>query len=109
MQIDRSLYFVLPQHTTAMQQKLTAKASLQMQQPASEVFEANVNPEKMRHYFIASATGTLEEGKTVQWNFSEFPDQFPVTAKSMPTRKPTWTTVFICSKAHLFYESACQA
>lgn len=62
-------------------EKLAAKASIQIQKPVSEVFEAIINPENMSNYFIAASTGKLEQGKTVEWNFPEFPDKFPVTAK----------------------------
>ena len=62
---------------------LTAKATIQIQQPADQVFEAIVAGEIMKNYFIASSTGRLEEGKTVEWNFPEFPEKFPVTASTI--------------------------
>ncbi len=62
-------------------EKLTAKASIQIQKPINEVFEAIVDPNKMNHYFIKSSTGRLEIDKTVEWTFPEFPDSFPVTGK----------------------------
>src|SRR5690606_13390758 len=65
------------------QKKLTAKATLQIQQSAAKVFEAITDGEIMKNYFIASSTGRLEEGKTVEWNFPEFPEKFPVTAKTI--------------------------
>ena len=64
-------------------EKLTAKASIQIQKPINEVFEAIVDPNKMNHYFIKSSTGRLETGKTIEWNFPEFPDSFPVTGKTI--------------------------
>ncbi|WP_286767641.1 MULTISPECIES: hypothetical protein [Sphingobacterium] len=54
-------------------EKLTAKASIQIQKPINEVFEAIVDPNKMNHYFIKSSTGRLETDKTVEWTFPEFP------------------------------------
>jgi len=51
------------------QKKLTAKATLQIQQSSAKVFEAITDGEIMKNYFIASSTGGLEEGKTVEWNF----------------------------------------
>ena len=65
------------------QKKLTAKATLQIQQSSAKVFEAITDGEIMKNYFIASSTGGLEEGKTVEWNFPEFPEKFPVTAKAI--------------------------
>lgn len=64
-------------------EKLTAKASIQIQKPINEVFEAIVDPNKMNHYFIKSSTGRLKTDKTVEWTFPEFPDSFPVTGKTI--------------------------
>ena len=36
--------------------QLTAKASIQIQQPANVVYEAIANPEEMSHYFISDST-----------------------------------------------------
>lgn len=62
-------------------EKLTAKASIQIQKPVNEVFSAIVSSDKMNRYFIESSTGDLETDKTVQWKFPEFDDVFPVTGK----------------------------
>ena len=43
-----------------------------------EVFDAIVDPEKMRNYFIESSTGRMEAGKTLTWKFPEFDLTFPV-------------------------------
>lgn len=53
---------------------LTAKATIQIQKPIAEVFEAIVNPEIMSRYFISGSTGRMEEGKELNWKFPEFPD-----------------------------------
>ncbi len=58
---------------------LSPKAAIQIQKPASEVFEAIVDPEKMKNYFIAYGTGKLETGSEVKWKFPEFPDYYPVS------------------------------
>jgi uncharacterized protein YndB with AHSA1/START domain len=57
---------------------LKIKASLKMQKPASQVFEAIVDPAKMSNYFISKSSGRMEAGKTVTWQFPEFDMQFPV-------------------------------
>jgi len=57
---------------------LTAKATIQIQRPVGEVFEAIVNPEQMTKYFISESTGRLETDKEVFWRFPEFPDAYPV-------------------------------
>ncbi|MFD2967162.1 SRPBCC domain-containing protein [Sphingobacterium bambusae] len=62
---------------------LTANTQLQIQKPASEVFQAIIDPDKMSNYFIAHATGPLEKDSTVQWTFPEFPESFPVTGKEI--------------------------
>lgn len=59
--------------------KLTAKAAIQIQKPRSEVFEAIINPSQMNQYFIASSSGRIETGKSIEWKFPEFDDIFPVT------------------------------
>ena len=58
--------------------KLTAKASLQIQKPAAEVFEAIVNPEQLTNYFISESSGRMEAGKELTWEFGDFPGKFPV-------------------------------
>lgn len=58
--------------------KLTAKASLQIQKPVEEVFEAIVNPEIMSKYFISESSGRMESGKELLWEFGDFPGKFPV-------------------------------
>jgi uncharacterized protein YndB with AHSA1/START domain len=59
-------------------QKLEIKASLKIQKPAHEVFEAIVDPSKMSNYFISKSTGRMEAGKTLTWQFPEFDMKFPV-------------------------------
>lgn len=43
-----------------------------------EVFEAIVNPEKMSHYFISSASGNLQEGKTIIWKWDDVAAELPI-------------------------------
>lgn len=64
-------------------EKLTAKASIQIQKPADQVFNSIVTAQGMSRYFIETATGDLQTGKTVTWKFPEFDDRFPVTAKEI--------------------------
>ncbi|WP_233357738.1 SRPBCC domain-containing protein [Haloflavibacter putidus] len=59
--------------------KLESNASIQIQKPIEEVFEAIVNPAKMTNYFISESSGRLEPGKEVVWKFPEFDDRFPIT------------------------------
>lgn len=57
---------------------LRAKASIQVQKPASEIFEAIVNPAAMVNYFISYGSGRMEEGKELVWRFPEFDGDAPV-------------------------------
>ena len=44
-----------------------------------EVFEAVADPAQLSSYFTTGgAVGRLEAGKTVQWDFADFPGAFPV-------------------------------
>jgi uncharacterized protein YndB with AHSA1/START domain len=58
--------------------ELRIKVALKMQKPASEVFEAIVDPKRMSNYFISKSTGRMEEGKTITWKFPDFDMEFPV-------------------------------
>ncbi|MGN0002827.1 MAG: SRPBCC domain-containing protein [Sphingobacterium composti] len=64
-----------------MNEKLTAKASIQILKPIEVVYEAIVNPEKMSNYFIERGTARLDSISTLDWKFPEFDDIFPVEGK----------------------------
>lgn len=57
---------------------LEIKTKLGILKPASEVFEAIIDPAKMTNYFISKSTGRMEEGREVRWQFPEFEMEFPV-------------------------------
>lgn len=57
---------------------LEIKVALQILKPVHEVFEAIVDPAKMKNYFISESTRRMEKGKTVVWKFPEFDIKFPV-------------------------------
>lgn len=59
-------------------QKLEAKAAIQISKTAAEVFEAIVDPVQMSNYFISESTGRMEEGKALVWRFPEFDMNVPV-------------------------------
>ena len=61
-----------------MSDTLSIKATIQVQKPVNEVFEAIVDPSKMSGYFIESGSARLEEGKTVTWKWPEFDGDNPV-------------------------------
>ena len=58
---------------------LKFKVSGRVARPVEEVFEAVADPAKLSAYFTTGgAVGRLETGKTVQWEFADFPGAFPV-------------------------------
>lgn len=66
-----------------METKLTAKASIGIQKPVSEIFEAIVNPEIMQNYFISKGSARMEVGKEIFWEFPEFEGSYPLTTKEI--------------------------
>lgn len=65
----------------------TAKATIGIQKPAKEIFEAILNPELMKNYFIAKSTGRMEVGKEIFWTFPEFDGSYPLTTKEIVPNK----------------------
>ena len=60
-----------------MELKFTVSAYIA--KPVHEVFEAVADPAQLSRYFTTGgAVGRLESGKTVQWDFADFPGAFPV-------------------------------
>jgi uncharacterized protein YndB with AHSA1/START domain len=50
--------------------------------PRNEVFEAVADPAQLSAYFTTGgAEGRIEAGKTVTWDFHDFPGAFPVEVK----------------------------
>ncbi len=59
--------------------ELKFTVSAHVLKPVREVFEAVADPARLSHYFTTGgAVGRLETGKTVQWDFADFPGAFPV-------------------------------
>lgn len=53
-------------------------------QPIDEVFDSVYNPRKLSSYFTTGgASGAMDAGQTVIWEFDDFPGPFPVTIKEM--------------------------
>jgi uncharacterized protein YndB with AHSA1/START domain len=53
-----------------------------IRKPIDEVFDAVYNPKKLSGYFTTGgASGVLDEGKEVKWDFHDFPGAFPVRIK----------------------------
>ena len=69
-------------------EQLEIKAGLQVLKPIDEVFEAIVDPDKMKNYFISKGSGIMKEGETLIWKFPEMDIEFPV--KVGPIKKSTY-------------------
>lgn len=53
-----------------------------VRRPVGRVFKAVQAPKDLSAYFTTGgASGPLETGKTVMWDFADFPGKFPVKAK----------------------------
>ena len=58
---------------------LKFKVMIHVGRPVGEVFEAVADPKQLSSYFTTGgASGRLEPGKTVTWDFHDFPGAFPV-------------------------------
>ena len=68
-------------------QQLKIKAGLQVVKPIEDVYDAIVNPDIMKNYFISNSTGPMIEGTTINWSFPEFDVSFPVRIGKMEKNK----------------------
>jgi uncharacterized protein YndB with AHSA1/START domain len=58
---------------------LKFKVMIHVGRPVEEVFEAVADPKQLSSYFTTGgASGRLEAGTTVTWDFHDFPGAFPV-------------------------------
>jgi uncharacterized protein YndB with AHSA1/START domain len=51
------------------QDAVVAKATMLIRKPASEVFSCFVEPDKLSRFWLSHASGPLEAGQTVRWEF----------------------------------------
>ena len=59
-----------------------------VRRPLARVFEAVRDPKELSAYFTTGgAKGRLETGKTVTWDFADFPGAFPVKVVRVVPRK----------------------
>lgn len=61
-----------------MEKQLIAKATIQIQKPVSDVFDAIVDSNKITQYFIGSSTGRIEPDAKLMWTFPEFDEICPI-------------------------------
>ena len=63
---------------------LKYKVMIHVGRPVGEVFEAVADPKELSSYFTTGgASGRLESGKTVMWDFADFPGAFPVEVEQV--------------------------
>ena len=69
--------------------ELKFKVFAHISRPSHEVFEAVADPAQLSGYFTTGgAEGRLEAGKTVTWDFHDFPGRFPVeVVEVVPDRR----------------------
>src|ERR671912_529203 len=59
--------------------ELKFRVAARIAKPVHEVFEAVADPKQLSSYFTTGgASGRLETGATVTWDFHDFPGAFPV-------------------------------
>jgi uncharacterized protein YndB with AHSA1/START domain len=68
-------------------QMLEIKQEIQVQKPVHEVFQAIIDPAKMTGYFISNSSGSMEEGKEIEWQFPEFEEKFTIKVNKMEPDK----------------------
>jgi uncharacterized protein YndB with AHSA1/START domain len=68
---------------------LKFRVAARISRPVHEVFEAVADPDSLSSYFTTGgAKGRLEPGKTVTWDFHDFPGAFEVdVVEVMPNEK----------------------
>ena len=67
---------------------LKTSVSGRIAKPVAEVFEAVVDPKQLSEFFTTGgATGRLEPGATVTWDFHDFPGAFPVRVVEVVTNQ----------------------
>ncbi|MCM3745231.1 SRPBCC family protein [Sporosarcina luteola] len=84
----------------------TITTKMKIHKPASEVFEAIVDPEKMGSYWFSSGTSRVEQDKTITWKYEEYGAEGDIEVLKVEENKEivfTWgeTTVTMT-----FYETA---
>ncbi len=68
-------------------EQLEIKAGIQVLKPIDGVFEAIVDPDKMKNYFISKSSGYMKEGETLIWKFPEMDIEFPVKVGAIKKSK----------------------
>lgn len=68
-------------------EKLEIKTAIQIGKPVHEVYEAIVDNEKMKNYFISKGSARMDQGREIRWRFPEFDMEFPVRIEKIEADK----------------------
>ncbi|GIN86284.1 ATPase [Heyndrickxia sporothermodurans] len=55
--------------------------------PASDVFEAIVDPQKMSNYWFSSGSGRMAQGQTITWRYDEYNAEVDITVLEVEENK----------------------
>lgn len=66
-----------------------AKTAMLIRTPVGDVFEAILNPEVTTDFWFTKATGGLEVGKRVQWDWQMYNVSIDVMATGPPSETPS--------------------
>ena len=53
-------------------QSKIVEAQMLIRKPAAEVFQAFIDPEITKHFWFTRSSGSLEEGKTITWEWEMY-------------------------------------
>jgi uncharacterized protein YndB with AHSA1/START domain len=67
--------------------KLKVNIHMGILKPVHDIFEAIVDPEKMKKYFISKSTGRIEGGKTLKWTWEDFDAEHEIKVKQVEKDK----------------------
>lgn len=68
-----------------MNTEITTK--MKILKPASDVFEAIVDPQKMSGYWFSSGTARVEQGKNITWKYEEYGAEGVIHVKEIEENK----------------------
>ena len=88
--------------------KLKVNLYMGILKPVHDIFEAIVDPEKMKKYFISKSTGRIEGGKTLKWTWEDFDAEHEIKVKQVEKDKLvsfTWDGSGVECTVNISFES----
>jgi uncharacterized protein YndB with AHSA1/START domain len=74
------------------EERIKTKVQMGILKPAQEVFEAIVDPDKMKKYFISNSTGRMESGKALNWTWEDYDAAHEVKVQNVKKDKLVFFT-----------------